>query len=121
MCPVCVVYIERYSVMADEWKCDHDEREQSFMQALADSIHRASHSSEFVDSAWGAAQFLDDSDLAADCGSPPYAIQVQHNVGQWSFLGLVNGQHLIGCENDEGAELRYVADISGVLPEIDIS
>lgn len=81
-CPACVAYISHYPIMADEWECDHTENEHAFMLALADAIHGPNPDGEFTDPGWRAAQFLDDAEVALDCGDAPYAIDIAHNIGE---------------------------------------
>lgn len=111
-CPACTAYLEHYPLMADEWGCEHDDNEQAFMLAMADAVQGPNPEGEFADPGWRAAMFLDDAELAFDCGPAPYALRITHNVDPWSFMALVNGRHLIGVRNDEGSESEYIADLA---------
>jgi hypothetical protein len=117
-CPACVAHLAHYPSMADEWDCEHDRDEQAFMLAMADAIHGPDPKGEFTDPGWRAAMFLDDAEVALNCGPAPYVMQVTHNVDPWSFMALVNGRHLIGTRNDEGAELEHIADIGWLTEHV---
>jgi hypothetical protein len=118
-CTACIAYLEHYPLMVDGWECLHGGNEYQFMLALADAVRSAfpdsPQAAEFADPGWRAAQFLDDADVASDCGGAPYAIRVTHNAGSWQFLALVNDRHLIGIRNEEGAELEHIADLGGLI------
>lgn len=111
LCPACIAYLAHYPLMAEDWECEHGGDEQAFMLAMADAIHGPVPVGEFIDPGWRAAQFLDDAEVALDCGHAPYAFQLGYNVGEWSFLALVNNEHLIGTRNDEGAELEFIVNL----------
>ena len=117
-CQACAAYLAHYPMMADEWDCDHGADEQAFMLAMADAIHGPTPVGEFTDPGWRAAQFLDEAEVALSCGHAPYTIQITRNVEPWTFMALVNRQHLIGTRNDEGAELEHIADVGWLAAKV---
>lgn len=114
-CPGCAAY-HLYE------RCYHTPQQWAMAEAIRDAVTAAFPESKpgWEDDLQGAWGFIEDGDLANDpvIGAPPYSVKmIAYNVGRWTALGLIDGEHLFGIQNAEGdVPAEYLCNINEDLP-----
>lgn len=115
-CPGCLANPGIYP------ECFHTSQQWAMAEAIRDAVNAWFPDTEpgWEDDTQGAWAFIEDGDLANDpaIGSPPYSVKmIAYNIGRWTTLGVIDGEHLFGIQNAEGdVSAEYLCNLNEDLP-----